>query len=520
MMKKLTVALLMVSWLLSVGLTVPAAAANSSIALKSDIVCEVNGVRLPCLIINQRTAVVAEDLRQGGLEVIWLPSERRLLVLPGNGQPQRIGDVTDSFAQQNRSILKTDIKTLRQGGEEIPSFNLDGFTAIYLRDLQAYGEVKWDETQRLATFVSAATVTQEQQHTEQANKAHIIIHTDQASTFNAEIVFTTSKLQMDKQTVGFISQGQAFVDISWLQAQLGYTLRPEGNAYVLSQGDYSFKVIPGSQQATLYYGGAPINSKDITAAPQIKNGHLFLNAPDTEDLFGLGAVWNQQNRTWSITYKNYKVEDRGNYNNRGSSCQVLFSFEPALHGNDDLSTYLENTTWKQNPQLLADGYGYGGSGDGQQMDFSCPLLMYKDNELTISVASKSRIIFHKTLSVKAGPQDHYLKTSGIIGPFTNYILTAPQQSYNAVQSPAFPIAGSVHATNSPQLQILLDQLDQKQEWQPISPQQLSLDEQGQFDGRIELPAPGLYRARLTVEISSLHGATTGYFGEFYIDYQP
>jgi hypothetical protein len=119
--------------------------------LKTDIVAYINGHAIPSYNINGDTAIVAEDLINYGFDVYWDGAARELRIrrtpnqafspLPATAaSPWDVG--TKAF-----DVLATDIKTFIVVGQTeilLESFNINGFTAIYVDSLAAvFGTAAW-----------------------------------------------------------------------------------------------------------------------------------------------------------------------------------------------------------------------------------------------------------------------------------------------------------------------------------------------------------------------------------------
>ena len=84
-MKRLFTAALSAALLLSLALPSSAAGTGRAVdwALYTDITAQINGHPLRSYNVNGSTAVVAEDLRGYGFQVLWDAEDRTLSVVPG-----------------------------------------------------------------------------------------------------------------------------------------------------------------------------------------------------------------------------------------------------------------------------------------------------------------------------------------------------------------------------------------------------------------------------------------------------
>lgn len=132
----------------------------SGFTTKSDIVTYINNYPIRSFNINGYTAIVAEDLKFYGFDVVYDYTTRTLTI---NSNPiLKIHTVADTGKTPNGDpivryqydlgsklydIYSTDIKTY-MGGEFIQSFNINGLTAIYVSELARYGDISYNDAER------------------------------------------------------------------------------------------------------------------------------------------------------------------------------------------------------------------------------------------------------------------------------------------------------------------------------------------------------------------------------------
>ncbi len=156
--KLITLALVV---LLCLSLAVPALAASPKIinySLYTEIVAKINGHVIRSYNIDGYTAVVAEDLRSYGFYAVWNPTDRTLSVMRATNDDGSLqlpyrwgeydpGEITHPIGSRAFPIYATDIKTY-VAGKEVPAFNIDGETLIWVEDLAPFGDVVWHEKER------------------------------------------------------------------------------------------------------------------------------------------------------------------------------------------------------------------------------------------------------------------------------------------------------------------------------------------------------------------------------------
>lgn len=153
---------LALSLALTAGLTVNVHAAEEVIghALYTDIVAEIDGHPIASYNVGGRTAVMVQDLNWYGFYVYWNEAARAVYVWPESIRPGGVSVETPEYVPQPPEgkvgdaaypIYASDIKVY-VAGEETESFNIGGHVMVYLSDLLPYGELNWNEEEKLAQF--------------------------------------------------------------------------------------------------------------------------------------------------------------------------------------------------------------------------------------------------------------------------------------------------------------------------------------------------------------------------------
>ena len=118
----------------------------------SDIIASINDYNIASFNFNGYTAVVAEDLRNYGFDVRWIPEERSLYITRGRTNNVASTYIAPAISPNDvgktaGSVLYTDIKTY-VNGNEVSSFNIGGNTIIYFNDLAAFGSISYNDSIR------------------------------------------------------------------------------------------------------------------------------------------------------------------------------------------------------------------------------------------------------------------------------------------------------------------------------------------------------------------------------------
>lgn len=160
-MKKVLCSLIAVLTLFSSVSVVSAANVGDVIGytMYTDIIASINNHNIESFNIDGYTGVVAEDLRNYGFDVQWVPESKALYITRGTTNTVASTYVAyKPFARflgnKRKDILFTDIKCYING-TEVQSYNIDGRTIINFNDLQAFGVVTYNnDTRKIDLTVS------------------------------------------------------------------------------------------------------------------------------------------------------------------------------------------------------------------------------------------------------------------------------------------------------------------------------------------------------------------------------
>lgn len=131
----------------------------------TDISAYINHYPITSYNINDCTAIVAEDLKNYGFNVVW-SEEKRLLSITKNAEATQItpyGTIYKYSAKAGQNsfpYLQTDIVT-HVNGIKVESFNINGKTCIYIDALSPYGDVVWvPETRAIKMWITDLPMTE------------------------------------------------------------------------------------------------------------------------------------------------------------------------------------------------------------------------------------------------------------------------------------------------------------------------------------------------------------------------
>jgi len=120
--------------------------------VSTDIRAYIEGKELKAVNIGGKMAIALKDLREFGFEVSFDEEERKVSVKYEGGEIKPTFVYEDDGKEVGSyisDVLSTDISAYLDG-EETESFNAEGYTHIYFRSLNVFGEISFDEDKREA----------------------------------------------------------------------------------------------------------------------------------------------------------------------------------------------------------------------------------------------------------------------------------------------------------------------------------------------------------------------------------
>ena len=120
--------------------------------VSTDIRAYIEGRELKAVNIGGKMAVALKDLREFGFEVLFDEGKREVSVSYKGGEIKPTFNYEDDgkeIGSYISDVLSTDISAYLDG-ERTESFNAEGYTHVYFRSLEIFGEVSFDEDKREA----------------------------------------------------------------------------------------------------------------------------------------------------------------------------------------------------------------------------------------------------------------------------------------------------------------------------------------------------------------------------------
>ncbi|CAG7644854.1 hypothetical protein ACFQI7_24955 [Paenibacillus allorhizosphaerae] len=490
--------------------------------LSTDIQAVVNGSPIPSMNVNGYTAVVAEDLRQYGFDVAWIPQRREIVIHNVAGKqpsPLPVSPSSPKVGEKLADVLYTDIAAY-YGDTKIPSYNIGGKTAVLLNDLEPFGQVSWSEQERKLSF-SPAPGSGKGART--ANTP-LAIHQKESIAIEG-IAIGDETITYEDSEIGRIVEGRPMVSVTWLAERLGYRTEraKDGKLYVKS-GTYSFNLQAGNTKAERFWFGSPAADFELYVEPKTVNGELLAFETDLKHLFGYYSVWSPETRALNIDYRNYEVEDYGLSESPSSYNYYVFADEYVSGYAGVPSLYV---TSRINGGERGGGGGGGASGsgmdDGPKYRFgSGAPIDFGRNELEVSLVEDGRLLFYKTLVVNLTMHDvdSIIDYNGPFG-FGNYSVLKrvdPERAYLKTSAAELEFSGQIDSKVGSGLTFTVE----KQEgdgFRKVSDATAPFDEDT-FHAKLSLPEePGLYRITAVSMLTNPRYSSSIAVAKWYVDKQ-
>ncbi|UQZ85261.1 hypothetical protein SK3146_04550 [Paenibacillus konkukensis] len=281
--------------------------------LTTDIKADIHGEVIPSMNIDGYTAIAAEDLRRYGFDVAWIPKYRRVEITYTPGKP--ISPLEDSLrdavsiGEKIGDVLSTDIRVY-YFGQPIPSYNIEGRTAISLNDLSSFGQVEWKEQDRKLSYIPSVKFS----HDSLKDAPPLVVRLTNAKGLGP-ISVTGSDLRLDGAAFGRVVGDDPMLPVRQLAEKLGYETewRHDGSL-VIDDGTSRFHIINGLSGPMQYWLGGEAEGFDWYRSPVIGSEEIFIHEQDVRSLFGCtteSVDSSNEGISFSLSCAGYQVEDHG-----------------------------------------------------------------------------------------------------------------------------------------------------------------------------------------------------------------
>lgn len=469
-------ALAAIVWMAMAVVPVPSQAQSKVLAigtvigsvLSTDIRAFVNGEAIHSMNIGGSTAIAVEDLRSYGFDVSWDPLERQVEIHPNPAKTVRSTYTPDSGGNQavgNKiaDVLATNIHTVSLG-KEIPSFNINGTTAVLLQDLAPLlGSLEWNEKTRTASFTESKTLAPDPRA---AQSSVYPLQVEHVSSNRFTIQFTDDGMYFGKQ-IGFGQDGRSMFSVEQIADLLGYqTEKQRGGRYVHNDSS-GFQIGTDFETVGLYWFDGKYDEKKLTYPAVERDGELYMYEFDMKALFGYTSNWDQDKRLLDIDYARYDVKDFGIPEHVDSYWYAVkgLMFAP-LPG--DLPRLTVTTR--------RGGTTFGGNSSTsiteQQTPSGAPIYMFSsaapmdlgDNAVKVDYRIGDRILFSKTFDIVLTPEllkpvINYGDLPQRFGDFSSITLEGPASGQVQTKDGKVEVIGKVIAAHGSGLHAVIEKED-------------------------------------------------------------
>ncbi|UQZ86364.1 hypothetical protein SK3146_05657 [Paenibacillus konkukensis] len=474
--------------------------------LSTDIRASINGQPIPSMNIDGYTAVVAEDLRQYGFEVAWLPAQHKVSIHYASGKPAepppaQQDDPPSRVGVKLGDVLYTDIQA-EYDGVSIPSYNIGGQTAVRLNDLGPFGQVEWNEQARTLSFAPGET---------EAYKEHApLVIRQTAITELGPITAADSVVRLKDAVIGRIADGTPMLSIRKLAERLGYLVSEDARQHTLTldNGVNRIQMTPDRKGPSLYWLGSETEGPDWSKAPLIENGDWLVHEQDARALLGCSTDIDHSDSQWDYRCAEYEVQDYGVLD---SSPSYLYGvqadaylddgklFIPALIARNHASQSLY-TEGRFNVFKTGEAAGDGGL-SRYKLAAETPLDI-KDNDVVLQITNGYKVLYQKRFA----PATELLGASGLLpddtplphGEYSRISLDQPASALTATELASVQVSGSVRTAVGSKLKFIVEKREEAG-YREVWEQSASLPAE-RFSEELPLPSgQGLYRVRIQSE---------------------
>ncbi|MDX9871281.1 MAG: hypothetical protein RBT41_02535 [Clostridia bacterium] len=337
------------------------------------------------------------------------------------------------------------------------------------------------------------------------------------SVQSRRVEFKGNQMYHGGNYIGFGVGGLPMLSLPYIAGEFGFTMdKDAGNgAHVVADGlGYSFIVKPGVNLAGIYYNGVRIKEYELMAKPVLRNGVLYLYSLDIRELLGMTSVWDNEARTWDVSYMDYTVKEYG-FPAKVNDDVLEVAGLLIRQGNyiDTPSLIIKNTAKEVYSSF--SGHSLAPDEDGlNRYEMNCRINLPDEmNPLQTSLTVGQRILMLGNLDMPRNIEARELQVK------SPYQLTSPTQGYVKITEPLVSVSGRVEGvTMDYYKEIALFVKDPESE---VTLQQESISlQEGKFQYDLKLTGgPGLYKVTLNDIMAAPRGLAYPEITYFYVDYR-
>ncbi|MGF7033619.1 hypothetical protein J2T17_004567 [Paenibacillus mucilaginosus] len=476
--------------------------------LSTDIHAYVNGAEMPSLNLNGYTAVAAEDLREYGFDVAWVPQERKIVIRYSGKkevQPLPVQTAAQPLGTKLADVLYTDISAY-YGDHQIPSYNIGGRTVVTLNDLSAFGSVVWSEKDRSISFTPAA-------HDTGWFTANPLAVRETGTVQVDHIWIGDPKITWNGEEVGRTIDYVPMLDVSWLAGRLGYTAQETKDGRLrVDNGTDGFILRQGDNHPELIWFGTTAGKVETWKAPVKRNGKWLLREPDLKELFGYESVWSPETHMENITYRKLIVEDHG-LKRRTDNFSYIVRADGFLEGTSNLPFLgLEREIDGQmvHAPVVAGGMADAAEGGPKYRLDTAVQLELGTNRLHLRLTQGYRILFDSVYTVELPLRELApildRNTSYSSGDSTWLKEVSPAKAYQETSGSDMTFSGTAEKINGTELTFIIER-KAGEDYVPLGGPVPAPFEGDRFETKLKLPEQsGLYRVTALTWVTNPKGS--------------
>jgi hypothetical protein len=491
--------------------------------LSTDIQAFIHGLPIPSMNVDGYTAVVAEDLREYGFDVAWIPQQKRVVIRHREGKPIRpltFRQTEQPIGSKLADVLYTDIKTY-YGDTSIRSYNIGGKTAILLNDLDPFGKVEWSEAERNISFYPET-----EQSDEYPRMSPLVIRQQGEITIEG-IAIGAQTVTYENVEIGRIVDGRPMISVEWMAERLDYNVveEPEGVLYV-NNGTYGFRLYAGERKMARYWFGSPAGDFETYLPASKIKGEWLVYETDLKSLFSYFSVWNLETGLLDIEYRIYEVEDYG-LNDRVDHYNYVVYTDGYVSGYGGWvpNVYVSNQINGKNRIYGASSGSSTGnvdlSGTGPNYVIAGETrLDIGRNELEVVASEQFRLLFYRKFVLELNMEQvkSIIEYNGptSFGDYTTLRSVSPSQAYITTKDVELDISGQAERIIGRDMTFLLEKMDGDHA-KKVSETKVPYDKK-QFTAKLQLPEEaGLYRITAISVVTNPRGTSSVEVAKWYVN---
>ncbi|MDR6549929.1 hypothetical protein [Paenibacillus qinlingensis] len=438
--------------------------------LTTDIRAFVNGSAIRSMNIDGKTAIYVEDLRSHGFHIAWEPNQRQVSIFPDPNEldPSKndpnLGFTNAGIGDPIADVVATDIHTFALG-KEIPSYNVEGRTAVFLQDLSPLlGGLTWNEQVHTASFLSDTTLAADPRAVQSSKYP---LQVEQTSGTRFTIYFKDDGLYVGDSRIGFGQDGRVMLSVTKMAQLFAYQTEMQDHGLYLSDKTYGFRITPQQDTVSLYWFNGKTNEVKLTFPTIERDGELYVSEYDLKQLFGYSSNWQSELKQLDIDYSHFDVKDFGvsrHTNNYLYTLKGLY-VGPSSSEMPTISMFVSRNGTKLGSNSETSLMEQTSANGSPMYQFSSSVqLDLGNNDIQIVYHIGNRMIYSNAFNnsltpLLLNPVINYSDLSHGLGSFSSITLDSPKTGLIFTDNDKIELKGAVLKAQSNGLQAVIEKED-------------------------------------------------------------